>query len=154
VAKAPGDGFTLLVVPAGFSANPSIYPNLPFDQKKDLTGISLLASGPLVLVVNPNVKAKNTRELIHLLKSKPDEFNYGSAGVGSLPHLTAELFNLEAGTKMLHIPYKGAGPAVIDLLAGIVPIYFMNILQAKPLIAEGSIRAPRSNQPFSFECGT
>lgn len=147
VAKAAGDGFTLLVVPAGFSANPSIYPNLPFDQKKDLTGVTMLASGPLVLVVNPNVKVKNTRELISLLKSKPDQFNYASAGMGSLPHLTAELFNLEAGTKMVHIPYKGAGPAVIDLMGGIVPVYFMNILQAKPLIAEGSIRALAVTSP-------
>ncbi len=147
VAKAAGDGFTLLVVPAGFSANPSIYPNLPFDQKKDLTGVTMLASGPLVLVVNPSVKVKNTRELISLLKSKPDQFNYASAGMGSLPHLTAELFNLEAGTKMVHIPYKGAGPAVIDLMGGIVPVYFMNILQAKPLIAEGSIRALAVTSP-------
>ncbi|SMC32919.1 Tripartite-type tricarboxylate transporter, receptor component TctC [Polynucleobacter kasalickyi] len=147
VAKAAGDGFTLLVVPAGFSANPSIYPNLPFDQKKDLTGVTMLASGPLVLVVNPNVKVKNTRELISLVKSKPDQFNYASAGMGSLPHLTAELFNLEAGTKMVHIPYKGAGPAVIDLMGGIVPVYFMNILQAKPLIAEGSIRALAVTSP-------
>ncbi len=147
VAKAAGDGFTLLVVPAGFSANPSIYPNLPFDQKKDLTGVTMLASGPLVLVVNPSLKVKNTRELINLVKSKPDQFNYASAGMGSLPHLTAELFNLEAGTKMLHIPYKGAGPAVIDLMGGIVPVYFMNILQAKPLIAEGSIRALAVTSP-------
>jgi tripartite-type tricarboxylate transporter receptor subunit TctC len=128
VAKSPGDGFTLLVVPAGFSANPSIYPNLPFDQKKDLVGVTMLASGPLVQVVNPSLKVKNTRELINLIKSKPNQMNYASAGIGSLPHLTAELFNLEAGTKMLHIPYKGAGPAVIDLISGIVPIYFMNIL--------------------------
>jgi len=147
VAKAPGDGFTLLVVPAGFSANPSIYPNLPFDQKKDLTGVTMLASGPLVLVVNPTLKVKNTRELINLIKSKPNQMNYASAGVGSLPHLTAELFNLEAGTKMLHIPYKGAGPAVIDLISGIVPVYFMNILQAKPLIAEGSIKALAVTSP-------
>jgi tripartite-type tricarboxylate transporter receptor subunit TctC len=147
VAKAPGDGFTLLVVPAGFSANPSIYPNLPFDQKKDLTGVTMLASGPLVLVVNPALKVKNTRELINLIKSKPDQFNYASAGMGSLPHLTAVLFNLEAGTKMLHIPYKGAGPAVIDVMGGIVPVYFMNILQAKPLITDGSIRALAVTSP-------
>lgn len=141
VAKSVPDGQTLLVVPAGFAANPAIYKNLPYDQAKDLTAVSLLASGPLVLVVHPSLNVKTVKELIALVKSKPGQINYGSAGIGSLPHLTGELFNLKADIKLVHIPYKGAGPAVIDLLAGIVPVYFMNIIQALPLIKDGKLIA-------------
>ncbi len=141
VAKAPPDGLTLLVIPAGYAANPALYKSLPYNQSRDLIPVSMLASGPLVLVTHPSLGVQSVKELIALAKSKPGVINVGSAGVGSLPHLSAELFNLQAGVKMVHIPYKGAGPAVIDVLAGIVPVYFMNILQALPLIRSGKLRA-------------
>ena len=141
VAKAPADGLTMLLVPAGYAANPALYKSLPYDQAKDLVPVSLLASGPLVLVVHPSLPAKSVKELIALAKAKPGELNVGNAGVGSLPHLSAELFNVTANVKLVSVPYKGAGPAVTDVLAGRVPIYFMNILQSLPLIKEGQLRA-------------
>ena len=141
VAKSAPDGLTLLVVPAGFAANPSLYSNLPYDQTRELSAVSLLASGPLVLVTHPSLNVKTVKELIAKARSRPGELNVGSAGNGSLPHLSAELFNTMAGTKMLHVAYKGAGPAVIDLLAGVVPVYFMNVLQALPLIKSGKLKA-------------
>jgi tripartite-type tricarboxylate transporter receptor subunit TctC len=118
-----------------------LYKSLPYDQAKDLAPVSLLASGPLVLVVHPSLPAKSVKELIALAKAKPGELNVGNAGVGSLPHLSAELFNVTANVKLVSVPYKGAGPAVTDVLAGRVPIYFMNILQSLPLIKEGQLRA-------------
>jgi len=141
VAKAPPDGHTLLVVPSGFAVNPSIYKNLPFDATKDFAPVSQLASSPLVLVVHPSFPPRSVKELIAFLKARPDEINYGSSGNGSPPHLATELFKLLTGTKMTHIPYKGAGPAAVDVIAGQIPIYFMNALQAVPHIKAGRVRA-------------
>ena len=108
VAKAPADGQTILIVPAGYAANPALYKQLPYDQTRELIAVSELASGPLVLVVHPSLPAHSVKELIALARSRPDVINFGSAGTGSLPHLSGELFNLMAGTKLVHIPYKGA----------------------------------------------
>lgn len=141
VAKAAGDGQTMLIVPAGYAANPGLYKHLPYDQTRELAPVSRLASGPLVLVVHPSLPAKSVKELIALARARPGEINFGSAGSGSLPHLSAELFNSMSNIRMVHIPYKGAGAAVIDLLAGRVPVYFMNILQSLPLITAGKLRA-------------
>ena len=141
VAKSPPDGLTMLIVPAGYAANPALYKALPYDQSKDLAPVSHLASGPLVLVVHPSLPAKSVKELIALAKSRPGEINVGSAGNGSLPHLCAELFNSAAGVKLTHIPYKGSGAAIVDVLGGQVPAYFMNILQSLPLIKAGKLRA-------------
>ncbi|MEO7729113.1 MAG: tripartite tricarboxylate transporter substrate binding protein [Burkholderiales bacterium] len=141
VAKSPPDGLTMLVVPAGYAANPALYKSLPYDQTRELAPVSHLASGPLVLVVHPSLPAKSVKELIALAKARPAEINVGSAGNGSLPHLCAELFNLSAGVKLTHIPYKGSGAAIIDVLGGQVPVYFMNILQSLPLIKAGKLRA-------------
>jgi tripartite-type tricarboxylate transporter receptor subunit TctC len=141
VAKAPADGLTLLIVPAGYAANPGLYRQLPYDQTRELTGVTRLASGPLVLVVHPSVPAKTAKELIALARSHPGEINFGSAGSGSLPHLSGELFSLMAGIKLVHIPYKGAGAAVTDLIGGRVPVYFMNVLQSLQLIKTGRLRA-------------
>jgi tripartite-type tricarboxylate transporter receptor subunit TctC len=141
VAKSPPDGLTMLIVPAGYAANPALYKSLPYDQSRDLAPVSHLASGPLVLVVHPSLPAKSVRELIALAKAKPGEINVGSAGNGSLPHLCAELFNSTAGVKLTHIPYKGSGAAIVDVLGGQVPVYFMNILQSLPLIKGGKLRA-------------
>jgi tripartite-type tricarboxylate transporter receptor subunit TctC len=141
VAKGPADGHTLLVVPAGYAANPALYRNLPYDQARELAPVSHLASGPLVLVVHPSLPAKSARELIALAKSRPGMINCGSAGNGSLPHLSLELFNSMSGIRIIHIPYKGSGAAISDVLSGQVPMYFMNILQSLPLIKAGRLRA-------------
>ena len=140
VAKSAPDGHTMLVVPAGYAANPSLYKNLPFDQARELAAVSLIASGPLVLVVHPSLPVKSVKELIALAKAQPGALNIGSAGNGSLPHLSAELFNTMAGIKIVHIPFKGSGAAVIDVLSGQVPIYFMNVLQSLPMIKSGKLR--------------
>ncbi|MGH8650131.1 MAG: tripartite tricarboxylate transporter substrate binding protein, partial [Burkholderiales bacterium] len=141
VAKAAGDGHTVLIVPAGYAGNPSLYKKLPYDQTRDLAPVSCLASGPLTLVVHPSLPAKSVKELIALARSRPGEINFGSSGAGTLPHLSAELFNSMSGVRMVHIPYKGAGAAVTDVMAGRVPVYFMNILQSVSLIKAGKLRA-------------
>ncbi len=141
VAKSAPDGYTMLIVPAGYAANPALYKNLPYDQARELAPVSHLASGPLVLVAHPSLPVKNVKDLIALAKARPDALNVGSAGNGSLPHLCAELFNASAGIKIVHIPFKGSGAAVIDVLSGQVPIYFMNVLQSLPLIKTGKLRA-------------
>ncbi|MGZ8155500.1 MAG: Bug family tripartite tricarboxylate transporter substrate binding protein [Burkholderiales bacterium] len=140
-AKAPADGHTIIVVPSGFAVNPSIYKNLPFDALKDFAPVTQLAASPLVLVVHPSFPSKSVKELIAFLKARPEEINYGSSGNGSPPHLATELFKLLTGTKMTHIPYKGAGPAAVDVIAGQIPIYFMNALQAVPHMKSGRLRA-------------
>jgi tripartite-type tricarboxylate transporter receptor subunit TctC len=141
VAKAPPDGHTMLLVQAGYASNPSLFRHLPYDQARDLAPVSVLASGPLVLVIHPQVPASSVRELISFAKENPGKLNYGSAGAGSLPHLAAELFNLSAATKMTHIPYKGSGAALSDVLAGRVPVYFMNLVLSLPYLADGRLRA-------------
>jgi tripartite-type tricarboxylate transporter receptor subunit TctC len=141
VAKAAGDGHTLLIVPAGYAGNPGLYKKLPYDQTRDLAPVSWLASGPLVLVVHPSLPAKSVKELVAFARARPGEVNFGSSGAGTLPHLSAELFNSMSGIKMVHVPYKGAGAAVTDVMAGRVPVYFMNILQSISLIKAGKLRA-------------
>jgi len=141
VAKSTADGHTILIMPAGIAAHASLYKTLPYDPARDLAPVSRLASGPLVLVVHPSVPAKSIKEFVALAKKYPAEINFGSAGSGTLPHLSAELFNSMSGIRMIHIPYKGAGAAVTDLLAGRVPVYFMNILQSLSLIKAGKLRA-------------
>jgi tripartite-type tricarboxylate transporter receptor subunit TctC len=126
VAKAPPDGYTLLVVPATHAVNPSLYRKLPFDTTGDFTPVSLVAEGPFILVVHPSLPAKSVQELIALARRRPGELNYASAGVGGLPHLAGELFKSTTGIRMNHIPYKGAAPATIDLVAGHVTIMFNN----------------------------
>lgn len=141
VARALPDGQTLLIVPSGFAVNPSIYKHLPYDSMKDLAPVSQLAASPLILVVHPSFPPKSVKALIAFVKAHPNDINYGSSGNGSPPHLATELFKYMTGIKMTHIPYKGAGPAAIDVLAGQIPIYFMNALQAVPYIKSGRLRA-------------
>lgn len=141
VAKAPADGHTMLIVPAGYAAYSSLYRQLSFDPARDLAPVSRLAAGPLTLVVHPSLPAKSVKELIALARKQPGDINFGSPGAGTLPHLSAELFSAMSSIKMVHIPYRGAGAAVADVLAGRVPVYFMNILQSLPLIKAGKLRA-------------
>lgn len=139
-AKAPPDGQTLLIVPSGFAVNPSIYKNLPYDSTKDLAPVSQLAASPLILAVHPSFPPKSVKGLIAFVKAHPNDINYGSSGNGSPPHIATELFKYMTNIKMTHIPYKGAGPAAVDLIAGQIPIYFMNALSAVPHIKSGRLR--------------
>ncbi len=140
-AKSAPDGQTILIVPSGFAVNPSIYKALPFDSLKDLAPVTQLAASPLVVTQHPSFPPRSIKELIAFLKAHPDTVNYGSSGNGSPPHLATELFKYMTGTRMMHIPYKGAGPAAIDVIAGQIPVYFMNALQAVPHIRGGRLRA-------------
>ena len=150
-AKGAGDGLTLLLVPAGHAANPNLYKNLPYDQTRDLAAVALLASGPLVLVVNPALPVHSTKELIALARQRPGDLNFGSPGHGALPHLSAELFTFMAGVRMTHVPYKGPTAAVVDLISGQVPLYFMNITTALPLAAQKKLRALSVTSPRRSE---
>jgi len=141
VAKSPPDGHTMLLVQSGFVSNPILMRNLPYDQARDLAPVSSLASGPMVLVVHPSLPAKSVRELIALAESRPGELNFGSPGNGSLSDLCAELFDAMAGVKMTHVPYKGSGGALADVLAGRVPVYYMNLVLALPYLKDGRLRA-------------
>ena len=141
VAKAPPDGQTALITPAAFASNPALYKQLPYNHTRDLAPVSLLASGPLILVVHPSLPVKSIKELIAFCRARPGEINFGSPGAGALPHLAAELFNSMSKIKLVHIPYKGAGAAATDLLAGRIPMYFMNILQSMNYVRNGRLRA-------------
>ncbi len=141
VAKAPADGHTILLVPAGYAANPALYSTLPYDQSRDLAPVSHLASGPLVMVKHPALPAKDLRSFIALANAKPNSINYGTPGAGALPHLSAELFSMMAGVKMVHVPYKGPAAAIIDLMSGEIQAYFINILQGLPLVKSGKLHA-------------
>ena len=149
-AKAAPDGHTLLLVPSGFAVNPSIYKNLPFDSLKDLAPVTQLAASPLVVSVHPSFPPRSIKELIAFLKAHPHTVNYGSSGNGSPPHIATELFKYMTGTTMTHIPYKGAAPAAVDVLAGQIPIYFMNALQATPHLRSNRLRALAVTSPQRF----
>ena len=140
VAKAAPDGYTLLMVSASFSVSPSLY-KLPFDPLKDLTAVSHVANVPFVLVAHPSVPASNIRELISLAQAKPNEINYASSGIGSAPHLAGELFATMARVKLTHVPYKGGGPAVADLLGGQVQLLFSTVVQVLPHIKASKLRS-------------
>ena len=126
-ARAAPDGYTLLLVPSALAANRSLYKSLPYSLEKDFTGVAGLAVFPLVLVAHPSVPAKDVRELIALAKQKPGALNYASAGSGGGAHLAAETFRLATGIDVVHVPYKGTGPAVAGLLGGQVSFMFASI---------------------------
>ncbi len=141
VAKAPPDGYTVLIVPGSFTINPSLYKDLPFDPQKDLAAVTLIATAPYVLVVQPALPVKSLRELLALAKAKPKEIVYGSAGFGSSGHLAAELFSTLAGVQMNHVPYKGAGPALVDLLGGQLQLVFGSVVASLPYQRNGRLSA-------------
>lgn len=126
-AKSPPDGYTLGIPNITFGANPSLMKKMPFDSEKDLVPVSLVSIVTLVLSVHPSVPAKSVKELIALAKAKPGSLNYGSAGNASANHLATERFNYMAGIKMVHIPYKGGGPAVISIVGGETAVLFATI---------------------------
>ncbi|MGE5526218.1 MAG: tripartite tricarboxylate transporter substrate binding protein [Rhodospirillaceae bacterium] len=142
VAKSPPDGYTLvLALTAQLAVNPSLYRKLPYDPVRDFQPITLLGAGPYTLLVHPSVPAKNVKELIALARRKPGQLAYGSAGNGSGAHLANELLNSMAGVKMVHVPYKGAGPALVDLIAGNLQVLFATYLSCRQHIDAGRVRA-------------
>ena len=139
-AKAPADGYTLLVISLAHAVNPWLY-KLPYDPIKDFVPIGIMGAGPNVVAVNPELPVKSIKELIALAKSKPGDLQYASAGVGSFQHLGGELFKLEAGIDMLHVPFKGGGPAMIDVVGGHTKVVFSSLVQTTPHIKSGKLRA-------------
>ncbi len=140
-ANANPDGYTLLLSTAGFAALPALHRNLPFDPVRDFTGVVVAESGIYVLVVNPASSITSVRSLITFAKANPGKLDFASAGVGSTIHLAGELFKSMAGIDMVHVPYKGAGPAVTDVIGGQVQTMFASALNALPMIKAGKLRA-------------
>ena len=141
VAKAPADGYTLLMGSPGLATNSSLYGNLTFDPLRDFAPVSLVGTVPNVLVVHPALNASSVRELIALAKSQPGKLNYASPGTGTSLHLAAELFKLSAGVDVVHVPYKGGGQAQTDVVAGQVQVMFNVLPSALPLIKSGRLKA-------------
>lgn len=141
-AKASPDGYTLVLGTIGpIAINPSLYAKMPYDPIKDLVPVTLAADALNVLVVHPALPVKNVKELIALGKARPNEMNFGSSGPGATDHLAGELFNMLTGTKMVHVPYKGGAPAMLDLMSGNVQIIFSTVSTAIGQIKGGKIRA-------------
>jgi tripartite-type tricarboxylate transporter receptor subunit TctC len=141
VARAPADGYTLLINTLPFVVNPSLYPKMPFDTERDFAPVSLLGSSPFVLVVHPSVPARTVKELIALAKAHPGKLNYSSAGNGSNLHVAAELFKTLTGTDIVHVPYGGGGPALIAILNGEAGVSFLSLVAVTGHIASGRMRA-------------
>jgi tripartite-type tricarboxylate transporter receptor subunit TctC len=142
VAKAKPDGYTILMGNIGTQAiNPSLYKKLPYDPATAFAPISLVAELPLAMMVNPAVPATSAKEFVALAKSQPGKLSYSSSGAGGAPHLAAEMFKEATGTFILHVPYRGGGPAISDLLAGHVQVSFMTVLEASGHVKAGKLRA-------------
>ena len=140
-AKSPPDGHTFLIVGNGFTVNPSIYRKLPFHPVRDFAPVSLVGNGNFVLVLHPSVAARSVGELITLAKATPGKLTMASAGIGNMGHLTGELFMSMTGTRFVHVPYKGGGPAIAELLGGQVMLYFSTVTVALPHFRAGKLRA-------------
>ena len=141
VAKAAPDGYTVLFTLSSHTINPAIYPKLNFDTVKDFEPVGTVASLPQILVANPKVPANTLAELTALAKAKPGEFAYASVGNGSPGHLAGEMFKLRAGVQMTHIPYRGGGPAVTDVMGGQVPLLWVSIPAAAQFVKTGKLKA-------------
>lgn len=140
VVRAAPDGYTMCLVSASYTANPALY-KLPYDPVNGIAPISLLAVGPLIVVASPSLKANDLKEMVALARAKPDTVTYGSTGVGSLAHLVGALFDQRTGVRMVHVPYKGAGPGLIDLLAGNINLAYFTAVAVLPHVKSGKLRA-------------
>lgn len=140
-ARAVPDGYTLLMASIGVAANPSLYPKMPFDPVRDLAPVTLVAIAPTVLAVHPSVPARTVKQFISLVQAKPGQLNYGSYGSGSGAHLAAELFKLTTGLDIVHVPYKGGGPAITALMSGEVQMVFSSMLPVMPHLKSGRLVA-------------
>ena len=141
VAKARPDGYTIAMVSTTHAITPSIYKQMPYDALKDFTPVMKLAEGPYVLVVHPSLPARNVKELVALAKAEPGKIDYASSGNGSSQHLVGALFGQMAGVKLNHVPYKGSGQAMQDLVGGQVKVSFVGGPNAVPYLANGKLRA-------------
>lgn len=141
VAKAAPDGYTVILASSNHAVNPAMYGKLPYDPVKDFTPINLVSIIPLMLVVNPQVPVKSTKELIDYLKTKPGQLNFSSAGNGSTTHLAGELFKSMAGVDIVHVAYKGSGPSVAGVMAGETSVAFDSIFLQLPQVKAGKLRA-------------
>jgi tripartite-type tricarboxylate transporter receptor subunit TctC len=141
VAKARPDGYTLLIANVGTqSINPSLYPKLPYNPDTAFAPISLICELPFVLMASPKLKANTVQELVAYAKANPDKVTFASSGSGGSPHLTAEIFQIATGTKMVHVPYKGGGPAMTDLMAGHVDLLFASVLEGSGNVKTGKLK--------------
>ena len=139
-SKAARDGYTLLVISLAHAVNPWLY-KLPYDHAKAFVPIASFGSGTNVLAVNPELPVNSVQELIALAKQKPGELNYASAGIGSFQHLGGELFKLDAGVNIVHVPFRGGGPAMLDVIAGNTKVMFSSLVQTTPYVKSGQLRA-------------
>lgn len=140
MVKSPPDGYTITTVIAAHSANPSLYPKLPFDWQNDITPVALTGVAPLILVASSSLPVNNVQELVAYIRSKPNTLNFGSSGNGAAAHLAMEAFKLQYGLKMQHIPYKGTQPALTDLIGGQIQLLFDVPLAMAPHIKAGKIK--------------
>lgn len=140
-AKAQPDGYTVLFTLSSHTINPAIYKKLRFNTEKDFDPVSMVASLPQILVAHPSLPANNVKELIAMAKAKPDSLSYASVGNGSPGHIAGEMFKLKTGTKMTHVPYKGGGPAVSDVLGNQVPLLWVSIPAAAQFVKQGKLKA-------------
>jgi tripartite-type tricarboxylate transporter receptor subunit TctC len=141
VAKAPADGYTLIVSVSSHTTNPAMQATMPFDTLKDFTAVSMLARAPVLAVANPNYQASNIQELIALGKAGKIKLDYGSAGAGTMTHLTAELIKKQTGLDMTHILYKGGTPAMMDVMSGHLAMTFATLGQVQPQLKSGKLKA-------------
>ena len=141
VAKSRPDGYTLLVTPNTFTMAPALFSKLPFDVVKDFAGVGVIATSPMVVIVNPQLPISSTAELIQYAKANPGKLSYSTPGIGTPQHLGTELFKAMTGTDIVHIPYKGGAPAVAAVVSNEVPLSFAAINSAKPFIDAGRVRA-------------
>jgi tripartite-type tricarboxylate transporter receptor subunit TctC len=140
-SKAAKDGYTLMVNGANFVTTPSLYSKATYDPLRDFEPVALLALAPNVLVVHPSLPAKSVKDLVALARARPGQVNFAGSGSGSTPHLAAELFNTLANVKMVHVPYRGTGPAIVGLMSGEASVMFMPTTNAVPLVKAGRLRA-------------
>ena len=141
VAKANADGYTIMLDASSYSVNPSLYPKLPYDPNKEFKTLAVLALYPNVLLVNPAFPAKSVKDLIAMAKAKPNSIAFASSGKGSAQHLAGALFEVQAGVEMQHIPYKGGGPALNDVIGGQVPVFFGSVASTKQHVDSGKLNA-------------
>jgi tripartite-type tricarboxylate transporter receptor subunit TctC len=140
-AKSPADGYTLFMPTVANAINVTLYPKLAYDPFKDFSYVTNIAKVPGIVVVHPSVPAKNTKELIALARAHPNQLRHGSTGIGSPHHLAGELFKTMAGIKMIHVPYRGASPALVDVVAGHIEVYFGAFVSTLPHVKNGRVRA-------------
>jgi len=141
VARAAPDGYTMLLGNIALGANPSLFRKLPYDAVRDFAPVALVATMPTVAVTHPSVPVRSVKQLIALARARPGEIDYASVGNGSINHLTAEVFRASTGTSMVHVVYKGAGPALVDLLGGRIPLMFATIVASHPHVEAGRLVA-------------